>query len=110
MNLDQLFKLIDAGFTKDDIMQFIQKPSSDQGGSDPDPAKDTVQNDKTEPEEKLEPEESATDKLLQGITGQLKNLTEAMQLQNIRNATGAGTKPETVEDIFQKMFDGAPVK
>lgn len=108
MNLDQLFKLIDAGFTKDDIMQFVQKPSSDQGGSDPDPAQEVVEPAKTEPEP--EPEESATDKLLQGITGQLKNLTEAMQLQNIRNATGAGTKPETVEDIFQKMFDGAPVK
>ena len=108
MNLDQLFKLIDAGFTKDEIMQFVQKPAADQGGSDPDPAKEVVE--PAKPEEPKEPEESATDKLLQGITGQLKNLTEAMQLSNIRNATGAGTKPETVEDIFQKMFDGAPVK
>ena len=108
MNLDQLFKLIDAGFTKEEIMQFVQKPAADQGGSDPDPAQEVVE--PAKPEEKKEPEETVTDKLLQGITGQLKNLTEAMQLQNIRNATGAGTKPETVEDIFQKMFDGAPVK
>ena len=108
MTLDQLFKLIDAGFTKEDIMQFVQKPAADQGGSDPDPEQEVVE--PAKPEEQKEPEESVTDKLLQGITGQLKNLTEAMQLQNIRNATGAGTKPETVEDIFQKMFDGAPVK
>ena len=96
MTLDQVFKLIDAGFSKQEILAF-ETPAGDPAG-DPAPAGDPTP-------EKPAAASDNFDKLLQGITGQLKTLTEAVQLGNIRNAQGAPAKPETPESIIQEMFN-----
>ena len=84
MNLEQLFKLIDAGFTHDEIMQL-------QAVGDPEPAGDP------------EPKDAST-KIIEGLTSQVAALTKAIHLANIRGTDGAGPKTESVDDILKGMF------
>lgn len=101
MTLDQVFKLIDAGYTKQEIAAFENQetPAAPETPEEPE-----VKDPKPEPE-KPAPAEDRYDKILQGITGQLKSLTEAVQLGNIRGAQGTPDKKETTESIIQEMFN-----
>ena len=103
MTLDQVFKLIDAGYTKQEIAAF-ENPETPAAPAQDMPEEPEVKDPKPEPE-KPAPAEDRYDKILQGITGQLKSLTEAVQLGNIRGAQGTPAKKETTESIIQDMFN-----
>ena len=83
ISVDDILKLVNAGFTKAEIMQLSAAPASD-----PAPAP-----------------EDMTQKLLNGITGQLQALTSAVQANNIRGASSPANAPETTEDIIKGMFN-----
>lgn len=82
MTLDQIFKLIDAGYTKEEINEFNVLQTS----KEPEPAKEPNQDGKTDPEPAKEPEPAPhyVDDIAK-LTEQVKVLTESMQ-EHFRNA------------------------
>ena len=83
MTLDQIFKLIDAGYTKEEINEFNVLQTSEE----PEPAKEPKQDDKTDPEPPTadpEPTQHYVDDIAK-LTEQVKALTESMQ-EHFRNA------------------------
>lgn len=104
MNFEQLIKLLDAGFTKEDIMKLSTvstEISTDKPSEDPEPAEPATPAEPTAP---ADPAESGTMKMINALTAQVKDLTAAVQKQNIRSATGASEDPETIDDIIAGMF------
>lgn len=85
MTLDQIFKLLDAGYTKEEINEFNDLQTSEE----PEPAKEPKQDDKTDPEPPTadpepEPAQHYVDDIAK-LTEQVKALTESMQ-EHFRNA------------------------
>lgn len=100
MTLDQIMKLIDAGYTKEEINEFkdlqqSKEPEPKQDDKkDPEPAKDP------EPEPQHYPDE------ISKLTEQVKALTESMQ-EHFRNAaeekkTGALDGDNILKNILEK--------
>lgn len=99
MTLEEIMKLIDAGYTKEEIneMRDLQK------SEEPEPAKKPKQDDKTDPEP--EPEPHYPDDISK-LTEQVKALTESMQ-EHFRNAaeekkTDALDGEQVLKDIIEK--------
>ena len=86
MTLDQIFKLLDAGYTKEEINDFNDLQQSEE----PEPAKEPKQEDKTDPE----PEPHYVDDIAK-LTEQVKALTESMQ-EHFRN-TAEEKKTDAVD-------------
>ena len=112
INVDDILKLVNAGFTKAEIMQLSAAQASDPapaGDPAPAPAGDPAPAPVVKEPEKIGKTDidqaSAFDKMLQGITGQLQALTSAVQANNIRGANAPANAPETTEDIIKSMFN-----
>ena len=103
MELDQIFKLIDAGYTKEDI-QKLEAPAAD-----PEPEKEPESPEAKEaPAAKEEPAPvpaaaSNNDQVLQA----LNRLTDAIMKKNL-NVTTAETTQQDPKDILAKVI--APPK
>lgn len=107
MTLDQIMKLLDAGYTKEEINEFKDLQKSDE----PDPAKEPKQEDKKDPEPKQEdktdpePQTHYPDEISK-LTEQVKALTESMQ-EHFRNAaeekkTGVSDGDSILKSILEK--------
>jgi len=99
MTLDQIMKLLDAGYTKEEINEFNVLQTSEEPepakepAADPEPSKD-------EPEPQHYPDE------ISKLTEQVKALTESMQ-EHFRNAaeekkTGALDGDNILKNILEK--------
>lgn len=107
MNLNEIFKLIDAGFTKQDILalagsQQTETKTEPKEEPKPEPKQEPKEEPKTEP--KPEPQETETDKLVKALGLQVEGLTKALQASNIRNTEHAGQE-ESVDDILAKIIN-----
>lgn len=103
ISVDDILKLVNAGFTKAEIMQLGAAPASDPA---PAPEDDPAPAPASDPAPTPAPApEDLTQKLLNGITGQLQALTSAVQANNIRGANAPANAPETTEDIIKGMFN-----
>lgn len=104
MTLDQIFKLLDAGYTKEEINEFNDLQTS----KEPEPAKEPKQDDKTDPEPPAadpEPTQHYVDDIAK-LTEQVKALTESMQ-EHFRNAaeekkTGVSDGDSILKNILEK--------
>ena len=126
MDLNDILKLVNAGFTKAEIMKlFSADPAGDPvparapapaqtpapaPASDPAPTPAPAPAQTPTPAPASDPAptpapEDLTQKLLNGITGQLQALTSAVQANNIRGANAPAKGPETTEDIIKSMFE-----
>lgn len=90
--ISEISKLIDAGFTKDDIKQFYDFKS-----------KDSEPEDKPEdkPEKKTE-KETESKSNFDSLTSQITEITKLLQASNI--IKDEQPKPRTIDDIFESMF------
>lgn len=84
--ISELSKLIDAGFTKDDIAKFYasKEPKSE------------------EPKDKEQPKEHEPKNEFDSLTSQISELTKLLQTSNIFK--DEQPKPRTIDDIFESMF------
>lgn len=106
MNTDLLGKMLDAGFTKEEILSLVKpEPMTSQAeaaADDPEPVS-------AEPAAPAEPEQKAPDpepgpaadtaameKRLDGIESKIADLVKAIQVNNLRN-DNIETMPDTVE-------------
>lgn len=111
-----LGKMLDAGFTKDEIMKLIpDEPTTSQkeaAADDPEPVE-------TEPAEKTEPEQKAPDpepgpaadnnaameKRLSGIEKSISDLMKTIQTEN-RKHDSFGGSPESIDEETDRIMKG----
>lgn len=96
MNVEQIIKLLDAGYTKEDIEKMNQpaaEPASEEKQPEPAPAPET------KPEEKKTESEPVNNQMLK----ELQDLKKAVYAMNIMNSSQPG-QPESVDDILAKAL------
>lgn len=97
MKLEEIMKLLDAGYTKADIDKLNQpaeKPAADQTAKQPE-AKSA------EEEKPKDTEKPAPDPVMQ----KLDALINAIQLSNIAGMGTAGGQKMTAEDVVKNLFE-----
>lgn len=118
---EKIEKLLDAGFTKDEIMKMLpqepepeQKPDQKAEPKDPDQKQEEpAKNEKQEKQEEKEPEPFNT----QPFTDAIRSMEEAMQAMNAKMQKlalsmydGPENKKASVQDIIIKVIDPAGKK
>ena len=92
MNVEQIIKMIDAGYTKEEIEKMTQP--------EPEPKQEQKPEPKPEPEPKKEPEpKPASDPVLK----ELQDLKKAVYAMNIMQSSQP-PKSESVDDILAKAL------
>lgn len=98
MNIEQIIKLIDAGYTKEDIEKMNQP------ASDPAPAPETKQPDPAQPEQaKPEEKKPVTEPVNNEMLQELRDLKKAVFAMNIMNSSQPA-QAESVDDILAKAL------
>ena len=112
MNYEQISKLIDAGFTKDEIMQLardepLQKPEPEpQPEPEPEPQPGPEKEKASEPEPKPEPDSQIGDRLT-SIEKSITDLMKAFQSENLKKdqiRTTAQTLQEKTDAIMASII------
>lgn len=105
MNISEVSLLLNAGFTKDEIMSIMNdpQPSGDpapaaEPAPDPEPAGDPAPD--PEPSGELQ---SAVDGLQKTVNDLLKTV-KAMQADNVKKASGGKAEVKTSEDVIKDFF------
>ena len=98
MNVEQIIKLLDAGYTKEDIEKMNQPaqdpaPAPEEKQPEPAPAPEA------KPEEKKTESEPVNNQMLK----ELQDLKKAVYAMNIMNSSQPG-QPESVDDILAKAL------
>lgn len=103
MNIEQIIKLIDAGYTKEDIEKMIQP------AADPAPAPEAKQPEQAQPEqakpEPAQPEEKKpeSEPVNKEMLQELRDLKKAVFAMNIMQSSQPA-QPESVDDILAKAL------
>ena len=112
MNYEQISKLIDAGFTKDEIMQLardepLQKPEPEpQPEPEPEPQPGPEKEKASEPEPQPEPDSQIGDRLT-SIEKSIADLMKAFQSENLKKdqiRTTAQTLQEKTDAIMASII------
>ena len=114
MNYEQISKLIDAGFTKDEIMQLardepLQKPEPEpepQPEPEPEPQPGPEKEKASEPEPQPEPDSQIGDRLT-SIEKSITDLMKAFQSENLKKdqiRTTAQTLQEKTDAIMASII------
>lgn len=106
MNLDQIIKLVDAGYTKEEIQQMMQPAPEPAKKEDPAPEPEKKEDPAPEPEKKPEPFDT------QPFNAAIDEMTKAMNAMNVKLQKMAlsmyeapGQPERTVSDIIAKIID-----
>lgn len=116
MNYSELMKLVNAGFTKQEILaitgQLSAEPAPEPAAPDPvpepepakapDPVPDPVPD--PEPAKAPDPVPDATQSALDQLTAQVTKLTTLVQRSNILNSEQPELKQQTAEDIVASII------
>lgn len=109
MNISEVSLLLNAGFTKDEIMAIMNDPQpagdpapdpepSGDPAPDPEPAGDPAPD--PEPSRELQ---SAVDGLQKTVNDLLKTV-KAMQADNVKKASGGKAEVKTSDDVIKDFF------
>lgn len=96
MNVEQIIKLLDAGYTKEDIEKMNQ-PAAEEKKTDPEKPEEK-KTDPAKPEEKKPDSEPVNKEMLK----ELQDLKKAVFAMNIMQSTQP--KTESVDDILAKAL------
>lgn len=113
MNTDTLVRLLDAGFTKDEIMKLTEtqpapEPKQPAPEPSPEPEQPAPAPEQPAPEQETEPEQPApetgeTDKRLSAIENNIAQLVKAVQMNNLKNDS-FGSVPDSLETQTDKIM------
>ena len=95
MNFDQIMKLIDAGFTKEEIMGF----SAQNPGNAPEPANAPTQEPATAPTQEPKPADDMS-AVLAAIKATNENISRLALMQGVKNIP----TQETADDILPQFI------
>ena len=127
MTVDQVFQLLEKGFTRDDIMKLEgvkaegipeqkEEPKEDPKKEEPkeDPKKEEPKEDPKKEEPKQDPpEKTETEKRLDSIESNIASLVKAIQQQNLKNDhfdTPVDTLEEQTDKIMASIIRPEPAK
>lgn len=99
MDAEKLVKLVDAGFTKDEIMALSQPKAEEPKAEEP--------KDKEVP---VEPEVKKNSDSSDELKTRVDDLEKLVQAQNRQNVVIETPKEQTVDDIFKSVFGLEPDK
>lgn len=102
MKIDDILTLVNAGFTKADILAFAA--GTQQAQQEPEPVQQDPEPEQTEPE----PEPVQQDPGIKEALDDVKKTLALMQKANLQNASqpeGANQK-QTPEDVWKNFFEG----
>lgn len=107
MNTENILKLVDAGFTKEDILALAgtaqpkeAEPPKDEPASQPEP--------ETEPEKPAQPDPNET--RYNELLSAMQKLTGAIQAGNILNSSNREDPQLSAEDILAEVVNPKPNK
>ena len=123
MTVDQVFQLLEKGFTRDDIMKLesvkaegIQEPKEETKKEEPkkeEPKKEEPKKEEKKEPEKAPPEKTETEKRLDSIENNIASLVKAIQQQNLKNDhfdTPVDTLEEQTDKIMASIIRPEPAK
>lgn len=97
MNIDSILKLVEAGFSKEEITAMTQPAQAQEEPKQDEP--------KTEPvKEETTKEEPAQDKRYEELLSAMNRLTGAIQAGNILNSNNKEVKEPSAEDILAEVL------
>lgn len=97
MNIDSILKLVEAGFSKEEITAMTQTAQAQEEPAQEEP--------KTEPvREEPVKEEPAQDKRYDELLSAMNRLTGAIQAGNILNSNNKEVKEPSAEDILAEVL------
>lgn len=111
MKVEQVFQLLEKGFTRDDIMKLTETTDGTETENEqPSPQEQPEPQEQQEPQEQKEPQEQPapkepdqTGQRLDSIEQSIQKLVKAIQLQNLK--TDSFGKPgETLEEQTDKIM------
>lgn len=97
MNISEVSLLINAGFTKSEIMAIMSDP---QPAADPEPSGDPAPAPDPEPAGEMQ---NAIDGLQKTVNDLLKTV-KAMQADNVKKASGGKAEIKTSDDVIKDFF------
>ena len=97
MNIDSILKLVEAGFSKEEITAMTQTAQAQEEPAQEEPKTDLV---KEEPVK----EEPAQDKRYEELLSAMNRLTGAIQAGNILNSNNKEVKEPSAEDILAEVL------
>ena len=106
MNYEQISKLIDAGFTKDEIMQLARDEPLQKPEPEPEPQPGPEKEKASEPEPQPEPDSQIGDRLT-SIEKSITDLMKAFQSENLKKdqiRTTAQTLQEKTDAIMASII------
>ena len=105
-NLDNLFKLLDAGYTKEEINQLLNPVNEDEDekSSEPQPevTKDTSKNEQPVALKPIEFEKLT--EALEGLNAKIKELDTSIKKGNILGSSLNLPKEQTAEDVLASII------
>lgn len=101
MKIDDVFKLIDAGFTKEEILSFEKPEAAAAPETETEQAKEAPEEPKPA-ETAVDPEQFKT--ALNGFLDSFKAIADDMKSANIRSSSMPVVNPDSAEDILAKVI------
>lgn len=114
MNISETLKLIEAGFTHDEIMELtksndaekIEHPQTKVSSEEEKQTEVQIEEKpKEEPEVKEVKQESETEKLVKALGLKFDTLTAAIQKSNVNNIEGGESNTLTTDDIIKSFMN-----
>ena len=109
MTIEQLEKLLDAGFSKDEIISMVKDEPAAPAAPEPQASEEPTQ-EQTEPEHvekptvaESKPEDGELSKRLDGIEQSIAEMIKTFQKTNLRNDS-FGNMPDSIEDQTDKIM------
>ena len=109
MTIEQLEKLVDAGFSKDEIFSIVKDEPAAPAAPEVQASEEPTQ-EQTEPEHvekpivaESKPEDSELSKRLDGIEKSIAEMIKTFQTNNLRNDS-IGSMPDSIEDQTDKIM------
>lgn len=111
MKVEQVFQLLEKGFTRDDIMKLTETTDgTETENAQPAPQEQPEPQEQQEPQEQKEPQEQPapneqdqTGQRLDSIEQSIQKLVKAIQLQNLKTDS-FGKAGETLEEQTDKIM------
>lgn len=101
MNFSEIKQLLDAGFTRDDILSLAGAASEPAPAPEPDP--EPAPAPEPEPEPAPAPADDAIKALTASVAALSKTVTD-MQKANAKAAEGGKAEPMTADDVIKSFF------
>lgn len=107
--IDTIIKLIDAGFSKDDITKLIGNNSDDMNAEPSVESKDETsasEDSGDNNDNNTNSENTVSMDVFTKLSAQVENLTKLVQNKNIRDDTvNSASNSDSIEDIFNKLLN-----